>query len=127
VQSRSFPLFVALSLRWVAGAWTPPETFAVGEPVDLDDVELEDPRQRAVASLGDSFTPTSPGVHALANGQRVAAALLDPDTSVPPVSSAALAVAAVGGGGLDFATLLLLIALLLLAAEWFLLQTGRLP
>ncbi len=127
VASRSFPLFVAASLRWISGAWTAPATLPVGRHTDLSGARLTSPDGHALTSLGDAFTPTMAGIYQVGNGRRIAAALLDPASTAPPQGAAALPNADAPGSAFDLTTALLLSALVLLLVEWALYQRGRLP
>ena len=127
VQSRSFPLFIALALRWASDAWEPPLTLPAGVVSDLAGVRLEDANGRHVSSLGDGFTPTTASVFTTDRGQRLAAALLDPNVTAPITPGAQLTNAEAPSFGLDLSTTLLLLALGLILCEWVLFQRGRLP
>lgn len=128
VRSRSFPLFVGLGLRWLAGVEEGPSRVAVGEPVTTGDEEVSGRDVRA-RSFGASFRPRAPG--ALRRGAKVAlhASLLDPVATGAP-RAAAIAVPALpadASSGVDLVTILLALALLLLAVEWVLFRTSRIP
>lgn len=140
VQSRSFPLFIAKSLRWLSGAkaWHP--YVAAGQPLiaatDGRAVVLADQQGNALETLGAPFVPPSAGVLLDTSG------LDTGDGLVVPVSLLdAMVTLGTMGASLDVAdtslvaglrsqslvTWLLLLALLLLAVEWFFFQKGLLP
>ena len=126
VQSRSFPLFVSMSLRWLAQRWTPPESLAVSEAIDLDWAKVREPDGGSVETLGDAFHATRVGVHTNEEGARFAANLLSSPVSLGADSDPVERLDR-GLGGPDAVTWLLLLALLLLAFEWVLYGRGRLP
>lgn len=128
VRSRSFPLFMGLGIRWLAGVDDGPVRVAVGEPVAARDAEVVagDVRGR---SFGATFVPRAPGALLPAGGAALHAALLDPVASGAPLQDA-LEVPVLPAGassGVDLVTVLLILALLLLAAEWVLFRTSRIP
>lgn len=128
VRSRSFPLFVGLGVRWLAGVEDGPVRVAVGEPVTTRDAEVVAAGVRG-RSFGASFEPRAPGALVLPDGVGLYAALLDPVASGAPLPDA-LEVPPLSAGsssGVDLVTVLLVLALLLLAAEWVLFRTSRIP
>ncbi|MGC6487280.1 MAG: hypothetical protein ACON4Z_06525, partial [Planctomycetota bacterium] len=128
VRSRSFPLFVGLGVRWLAGVEDGPVRVAVGEPVTTRDAEVVAAGVRG-RSFGASFEPRAPGALVLPDGVGLHAALLDPVASGAPLPDA-LEVPPLSAGsssGVDLVTVLLVLALLLLAAEWVLFRTSRIP
>lgn len=134
VSSRSFPLFVGLTVRWLAGFDEGPHTVAVGDPVAHRDAVVSHEGVGDSRSFGQSFVPTLAGTYAVAGADgaeptRFAASLLDRAVSgagnVPSVELPAAAIAA--ASGYDLVTLLLVLALLLLVVEWLLFRTSRIP
>ena len=132
VNSRSFPLFVGLGVRWLVGFEEGPERVAVSEPFALRDADVQPvqaPRVQDASlqrSFTNSFVPTSPGVFQTSRGNRFAASLLAPGTT--GAAAAALPPASVASAsGYDLVTALLLLALGLLVAEWVLYRTARIP
>jgi hypothetical protein len=134
-RSRTFPLFVANAVRWLAGteAWHP--FVAAGIPLSRvsagDRVQVVGPSGRTLDPLGVDFVPPSAGELQLARGgQPLAVSLLDSDVTSGS-RDASLQPAEFTPANLvpqtRFATWLVLLALLLLAAEWYLVQTGRMP
>jgi hypothetical protein len=136
-RSRAFPLFVANSLRWLAGtpAWYP--VVAAGAPLTAasagDAARVIDARGRAIDPLGAAFVPPSAGDLRLAGagaGRTLSVSLLDPDVTRGRRDTA-MAIAALNpmdvGSGAGAATWLGVLALALLAFEWYLFQRGRLP
>jgi hypothetical protein len=138
VNSRSFPLFVGLSIRWLAGFEAGPDQIAVGQPLSLADaaVKHEGGQSRAFSA---SFVPGLAGSYSMASdvnasgvavGNRgFAASLLDPhstgvvDALAAPLPAATTATAS----GYDLITIFLFLALLLLGVEWLLFRTSRIP
>ena len=127
VQSRSFPLFVSMSLRWLGGRWTPPESLAVLESVDLEGRRVQEPSGKTTTSLGDEFAAPRVGVYESEDGVRFAASLLSAPVSLAAKAGSDLPSVEGGLGGSDAVTWLLLLALLLLGAEWVLYGRGRMP
>lgn len=140
VQSRSFPLFVARSLRWLADtrAWYP--YAAAGEPlrteVDGRAHEFVDKNGEVLETLGTPFVPGKAGPLPDASGDdAIYVSLLDPATTMADKAisddSRATEIASAGlVDGIraqDLMTWLLVLALLLLSAEWYFYQKGRMP
>ena len=128
VRSRSFPLFVGLGVRWLAGFEEGPARVAAGEPVAVGDVEVR-AAGRSARSFADRFVPAAAGPLAPAGAPALHASLLAPfATGVPRAGAEDVPVGAGSAGAdLDLVTFLLLAALLLLAAEWVLYRTSRIP
>lgn len=127
VRSRSFPLFVAIGVRWIGDVWEPPASLAAGVPVDLAGAELTDDRGRSATTLGDAFTPAAAGLYTSDRDQRLAVSLLDRQTTAPLGAGAALAEADAGSAAFDFISILLVLAFVLLLVEWVLFQRGQIP
>lgn len=130
VQSRSFPLFVARSIRWLAGITEEPVYLAAGEPAPLVTAPRENSRGERLDPLGADFIPPVAGSYTHSDGTAVVATMFPP---VPPVGSsndhATLPSVALddSGAGISWDLVLAAIVLLLLTGEWFLLTTGRIP
>jgi len=134
-RSRSFPLFIAESVRWLAHtpAWYP--YVAAGEPLPPPSGTERAPFVNAMAfpidTMRSAFVPEQAGDLPDASGiQPLHAALLDANTTLSRSGS----VNAIGRAGalspahaFDPVTVLLLLAFLLLGGEWFLNQRGRVP
>ena len=129
IQSRSFPLFVALAIRWLADVPEYPPYIAVGEAVPYPPSAWTDPEGRRLDAAGAGFAPSRAAIYTNRRGEKVAASLLDPVTTAPPESATLRFAVGEGGSGagLDLVTLFVGAALALLLAEWFLYRTGRMP
>lgn len=135
VQSRSFPLFVAHSVRWLAGVekWYPylaasrplPATFTGAEPYFVAN------NGKLIDTLGADFIPRRSGeLRRVGADDPLAVSLLDYDTTTAQGDNA------LQGSGLGAFELgvernslvwLLLLALIGLLVEWWLYQRGRMP
>lgn len=118
VQSRSFPLFMAKSIRWLAQtkSWHP--YVAAGSPLVTNGFG-----DRNV--LGVNYVPAAGGKEG-----KLVVSLLDPAITAGNIDGAVEVKGASLGTVLesqDFVTWLLLLALLLLSAEWYFYQKGRMP
>lgn len=126
VHSRSFPLFVALSVRWLAGVEDYPHTVAVGEPLPGRAAAVQDPQGRTIDPVGASFVPPRAGAFQMGDGEQWVASLADRDsTRVAREAVEGDPVRAGTQSGFSWATTLVLLALGLLALEWFLFRSGR--
>ena len=128
-QSRSFPLFVALSIRWLVHEQDFPAFVAVGVPMPGPAGAWQDSGGRVHDPAGADFRPPLADEYRDTSGNLLAASLLDPWTTrggsaVHPERSETLT--AVPGGG-DVATWIMVLALSLLLFEWFLFRSGRIP
>ena len=135
VQSRSFPLFVAQSVRWLAGVekWYP--YLAAGQPLPVSPVgnapAFVDADGLLIDTLGVDFVPNRAGLlHRASRAEPLEVALLDRDATTGLAESA---LQYMGLDVLDTALLrnvpvwLLLLALSGLLVEWWLYQKGRMP
>jgi len=140
VQSRSFPLFIAKSLRWLSGVKTWYPYIAAGQPL----VAASDGRQYIFAdqkgdileTLGAEFVPARAGTLLDASGRQapgsddLSVSLLDSPVTLGvtgvtlDVFDASLATVFKSQ---NLVTWLLMLALSLLAIEWFFYQKGLLP
>jgi len=121
VQSRSFPLFMAKAIRWLAGSKSWYSYVAAGKPLMTEGLS-------SLQSLGVKYIPASAGQ--LAETQGLIASLLDPattqgnTTSALDVTNSSLGIVIKNQ---DLVSWLLLLALLLLSIEWYFYQKGRMP
>lgn len=139
VTSRSFPLFVALALRWILEVEESPAEIAAGRPLpgarslrrrDAADAPVLDP-------LGGVLAPPRAGEYLDEEGGEVAVPLLPPRRlggvldAVPPntvLAGGVLATAGTPPGSTRaWPVLLGLLALGALLFEWLLLRKGELP
>ncbi|MYA18350.1 MAG: hypothetical protein F4Z28_17085 [Gammaproteobacteria bacterium] len=126
--SRSFPVFISRSVRWLAGepAWHP--YLAAGRPLPRATVwslaAVVDP---SLDALGADYVLGAAGTVSSSRGDEAVALLSDAvterNTGTPLLASQA------GGdfAGTGIVTWLILAALLLLGAEWYLYQRGLMP
>ncbi len=134
-RSRAFPLFIANSVRWLAGIPAAYPYVAAGQPLMADaaerTVQVVDDEGRAIDPLGVAFVPEQAGTLPLAAGARpLSVSLLDPLTTTTAAEpTLEVPAGAVGGGASSnhVLTVLLLLALLLLSAEWYGYRKGRMP
>lgn len=127
VHSRSFPLFIAASIRWLAGTEDFPSYVAAGEPVVGIHGAMTTADGRTLDPAGSEFIPPAAGSYTQGSSTLVAS-LLDVDTTL----GRAAAVddegeTAAPTGAADALTIIALLALALLCAEWVLYRTGRMP
>ena len=135
VQSRSFPLFVAQSVRWLAGVekWYP--YLAAGQPLPVSPVgnapAFVDADGQLIDTLGVDFVPNRVGsLHRASRAEPLEVALLDRTATTGRVDAV---LQYMGLDVLDAALLrnvvvwLLLLALGGLLIEWWLYQKGRMP
>ena len=126
--SRSFPLFVSRSARWLAGesAWHP--YLAAGRPLPSPSGwSLAGTADPSLDALGADYILGAAGTVVSSRGDEAIALSSDAVTERNP--GAPLAVSQAGGGfaSTGFVTWLILAALLLLGAEWYLYQRGLMP
>ena len=129
VQSRSFPLFVAQAIRWLAGVEADPPFVAAGEALSGNSNAQVDATGVRLDPAGADFLPPEAGIYRDSGGAVLAASLLDPATT-NGTGGAALEPVAAGdtdGGGFDLSLWLAAAVLALLFLEWFLYGTGRMP
>lgn len=133
-QSRVFPLFMANSIRWLAGikVWYP--YVAAGQPLENHSLghqqSFVDEQGRVFDTLGVSFIPRQSGELATQNSKPLVVSLLDPTVTTGKTSST-LEVANTAETSFvesaNLVTWLLIIALMLLLTEWYFYQKGRMP
>jgi len=126
VDSRSFPLFMARSLRWLVGAEQLRPWSVAGEPV-AERLVFLDSRGTRLDPVGAPFTPPAAGDYTGETGVFVAALLSPEATGSRALPGNADPTADVSGGAFDPVTWLLLLAGALLVLEWYLVRTGRMP
>lgn len=126
-RSRSFPLFTAMTLRWLANRADWPGTASVSTPVFLGDAQARPIGGAWSSGLTEWYTPTHPGVHETSDGVRFAASVFDEALVAPADSGADLDVASSVAGRPLLVTILMIAAFALLLAEWFLYRAGRIP
>lgn len=135
VQSRSFPLFVAQSVRWLAGVekWYP--YLAAGQPLPVSPVgnapAFVDADGLLIDTLGVDFVPNRAGLlHRASRAEPLEISLLDKAATTGRVDGA---LQYMGLDVLDTGLVrnvlvwLLLLALGGLLVEWWLYQKGRMP
>lgn len=127
VETRSFPLFIARSVRWLAKAKTEPAFVATGEPVQERDGVHVDTRNRRLDPVGASFRPPRAGEYRNEDGQRVVAAVLNPFTTTDGKDPLPTESSTDTSGSFDVTLWLAALLLALLLLEWFLFRTGRMP
>ena len=131
IQSRSFPLFIAQSVRWLAGEEEVAAYAGCGD--ELAAAVHVDDQDRQLDPVGAAFVPARVGDYASERGA-VSVSLLDPLTSLV-ASEERVAYAATlpvgdrqdSGAGSGLLIWIALLALLLLLVEWALVRTGRMP
>jgi len=127
--SSSFPLFVALTLRWLTNADIINAYAAVGEPVMDSAGPWSDATGTRLDPVGVDFTPPTAGEYQNEAGQKLAASLLDPLMTLGVADDSLTRDDDTNGsgGGIDLASALAGIVLIILLCEWFLHRTGRVP
>ena len=135
VQSRSFPLFIAQSVRWLAGVqkWYP--YLAAGRPLPMPSVGSApvfiDAEGMPLDTVGVDFVPAGAGrLYRAGEGEPLEVALLDRVTTAGGGSNALRSdsLGVLGGDAARNGLLwLLLLALTGLLLEWWLYRQGRMP
>ena len=132
VHSRSFPLFLSKSLRWLAGEQAWYAYLAAGRTVTEQSVRssLGAADNGALETLGADYLPARAGIVAVDGGADLQVSLLSEAVSDlsagAAVESSALGTAA-GVPLTGLVTWLILAALLLFGIEWYLYQRGLMP
>jgi hypothetical protein len=126
--SRACPLFIALTLRWLAAVEEGPGFVAAGEPVrGARGVFAETGTDaRPVAAIGGDLVPPAAGTWEGPGGPYVAS-LTDAATTTLAIRPSDVVVTPASASGTDGMTWIALFALGLLLVEWFLYRTGRMP
>jgi hypothetical protein len=129
-QSRAFPLFVARSVRFLAGAQRFAFEAAAGRfaRVEASALPLESARQR-LDPLDAEFRWPRADSWSSSDGGAMHASLLDVAASAActGANAAALPVPTSGAPAIDWLPLVVLAALALLAVEWWLVRMERMP
>ncbi len=133
VSSRSFPLFVALSIRWILAVEDFPAEIAAGRNwVDPSgaDARLRD-GDRMLDPVGAPLRPPRAGDYLDLRGNPVAVASLAPAGAEAGGAESGAAIIADDvdspGGTQPLANLLALVVLAMLGAEWFFHRRGEVP
>lgn len=129
VRSRSFPLFVARTVRWLSGAEDFAHEAAAGRPMETITESVLGAQGDRFDPVGEAFVPPVAGDYHLESGTSVAASLLDRQSTrndSQPMSTDAVTGADTFGSW-DLVTLMGAMAMLMLLVEWFLCRTGRVP
>lgn len=126
VQSRSFPLFVARSVRWLAGITEDLPYLAAGEPSALVSTPRRTAGNKLLDPVGSDFIPPVAGTFTHADGTAVIASVfpLSPSgdiATIPDLTNTA------SDTDITWGLIVAVLVLLLLLLEWFLLTTGRIP
>jgi hypothetical protein len=126
VQSRSFPLFVARSIRWLAGITEDLPYLAAGEPSALVSTPRRTADNKLLDPVGSDFIPPVAGTFTHVDGSAVIASAfpLSPagnTATIPDLTNTA------GDTTITWGLIVALLVLSLLIFEWFLLTTGRIP
>lgn len=126
-HSRSFPLFVAKTLRWLAEVEEITPWVAVGEAQRTREPMIDN-QGRRLDPVGKPFTAMASGAYRTSTGDVVHASLLSPGTTLGANPELApTEELQVPGRGTDWVTWLLLIALALFGWEWSLVRTEKIP
>ena len=126
--SRSFPLFISRSVRWLAGepAWHP--YLAAGRPLPTATVwSLAAEADPSLDALGADYVLGAAGTVSSDRGDEAVALLSDTVTERRPGTPLLASQAGGDFAGTGIVTWLILAALLLLGAEWYLYQRGLMP
>lgn len=126
VQSRSFPLFVAQSIRWLAGITEDLPYLAAGEPSSLVSTPRRTADNKLLDPVGSDFIPPVAGAFTHADGSAVIASAfpLSPagnTATIPDLTNTT------SDTNITWGLIVALLVLSLLMFEWFLLTTGRIP
>ena len=126
-HSRALPIFVARSLRWLAGRESQPTFVTAGSRTALRLARFVGPTGRIADGITGGVSFPEAGVWAGAAGQRVAASVADPSLTSGAIPSDENTASILGGAGPEWLTILIVLALVLLGLEWFLLTRERIP
>ncbi|MCY3813103.1 MAG: hypothetical protein OXH15_15000, partial [Gammaproteobacteria bacterium] len=126
--SRSFPVFISRSVRWLAGEPTWHPYLAAGRPLPNATVwSLAADAEASLDALGADYVLGAAGTVSSSRGDEAVALLSDAVTE-RNVGTPLLASQAGGDfAGTGIVTWLILAAVLLLGAEWYLYQRGLMP
>jgi hypothetical protein len=127
VQSRSFPVFIAQAVRWLADVEPVRPFVAAGNEMRGERAAYTDAAGHRHDPIGSDFVPPHTGVYQRADGVVVAATLTSAVTTSPVLDTHEPTDTDAEGRGLDLALWLSASVLVLLMLEWFLFRTGRMP
>ena len=132
VHSRSFPLFVSKSLRWLAGEQAWYAYLAAGRTVTEQSVRssLGAADDGALETLGADYLPARAGIVTVDGGADLQVSLLSEAVSGFSAGAAVATSAAGTAAGVPLTglvTWLMLAALLLFGIEWYLYRRGLIP
>lgn len=127
-SSRSFPLFMGRSLRWLANTHRYAPFAVTGRPLSFANGNWTTPQQGTAVTAGLALRPTVAGVYRSSEGNDVAANAFDTRASLGLAAFADVT----AGEALQASTMplwswLVLLVLLLLGVEWMLFHNGRIP
>ncbi len=126
-ESRSFPLFVAEGVRWLAGAADSARFVAAGRAIG-DALPRTDADGLRLDPVGASFTPPVSGLYLDEAERTLAVSLLDRSTTNDVEGAFRVDTPTpLAGDPLDLAAFLALLAFVALLVEWALVQRGRIP
>ena len=126
--TRSFPLLLARSLRWLSGAGSVPPYAEAGRPLAYGGGAWRDAAGARHDAAGGGFVPVAAGEFRRDDGARLWVSLHDaPATLGTPSLGLAAAPAPPAPAGLPAWNWLVLLAFALLLVEWLLFQGGRIP
>lgn len=129
VSSRSFPLFIGRSLRWLANTQAFASVARTGQPLAFtSEGSWTGPDGARFVTASLPLRAGEAGLYRSNDGRTLSVHAFDP---VASLASAAILDASPGAPiqtpSLPLWSWLVLVAVLLLAAEWMLFQTGRIP
>jgi hypothetical protein len=127
VQSRSFPVFIAQAVRWLADVEPVRPFVAAGNEMRGERAAYTDAAGNRYDPIGSDFVPPHTGVYQRADGEVVAATLTSAVTTSPVLDTHEPTDTDAEERGLDLALWLSASVLALLMLEWFLFRTGRMP
>ena len=126
--SRSFPLFVARGLRWLANTAPLLPSTEAGRPLGEEAGAWTDAAGRRHDAAGASLTIAEAGVYTDGDSGRLAVSLFDASaTGVVVAAGLSADTATSSAAGVPLWTWLALLAFVLLLVEGILYQKGRLP
>jgi hypothetical protein len=126
--SRSFPLFIGRSLRWLAHTQGFPAVARTHQPLAHTDGDWQTPSNGLAVTAGLPLRPGIAGFFRSKDNRTVAVNAFDSLASQTAAGTQdAPAGLPIHAPSLPLWSWLVLVALLFLAAEWFFFQTGRIP
>ena len=125
-ETRSFPLFVATAVRWLANASDPTPSFTTGDTVPDLVMPVRADGNIAQSSGPAAFRPSLVGRHEDAAGTTfITSGFVPPAEAGPKPDLKTIDIPT--GSHWDLATWVLIGALLFLTFEWVLFRNGRIP